>query len=938
MNTYDPQKIEKKWQAVWSKKEVGHVDPNDKEKLYITVAYPYPSGGMHVGHARTYGLPDIFARFKRMQGYNVLFPMGWHVTGTPIIGALQRLQDGEEKQIRVLNKVYKTPMKVLKNFETPMDYATYFIQNSYKKNMQSLGFLVDWRREFTTADKKYSKFIQWQYNFLKDNGYVKKGLHPTKYDLKTNNPVTTHDLLEGESAKMQEYTIVKLKSEEFVFPCATLRPETVFGVTHVMVDPSQTYKITKVNDEKWILTSEAVEKLSHQDYKTKVVGEVQGKELIGNLVTNTFTNKKVPVLPANFIDSNTGTGVVMSVPAHAPFDDRQLLDIKEEGLKKYDVSNELLESIKPIKVIRSKYDNPARVLNEKLNITSIKDKQKLDEATNQLYKEEHHKGKMLVKPYKGVAVSKARDELKQKHIGKEFEKLWDFNETVICRTGGKVIVSLQESWFIQYGQKEWKQKARDVFKKMKIIPTYYEDSFDYTIDWLQSWPCIRNFGLGTKLPFDEEFVVEPLSDSTIYMAYYTISHLLKDINESQLEPELFSYVFQDKGNLENVVKKTDISKEKILQMRESFDYWYPLDWRTSGEDLVQNHLTFLMFHQSIFFKEKHWPKGIAVWGMGNVEGKKMSSSKGNVVLPETAINQYGADTVRLFLFSSVEPWQNFNWETKEVKKYQNKITTFYNTIQQNYDQGEDREKNLLDKYVETTTQNLIKSSTKALEGFETRKAIMNGFFDLTTIINNYLLYVKPRRKTINYLLETQIKLLNPFTPHVCEQLWQDIGQKNLLANTSYPKHDKKRIHKEAQHGYDIINTIRSDIRELKKLVDFKPKTAHIIIAHNWKRSFYKDLKKVLEQRPSFGEAMSTLVKPRKQYAKQVKNTLQNSFKNPGSIPKNIPSTKTEIQFLKTVQDSLEKEHKIKIHITKEEESNDPKSNRAKPLKPAILLK
>lgn len=938
MNTYNPQKIEKKWQAVWNKENVAKADPNNKEKLYITVAYPYPSGGMHVGHARTYGLPDIYARFKRMQGFNVLFPMAWHVTGTPIIGALQRLQDGEEKQIRVLNKVYKTPMKVLESFETPMDYASYFIKNSYKKNMQSLGFLIDWRREFTTADKKYSRFIQWQYNFLKNKDYVKKGLHPTKYDLKTSNPVTAHDLLEGEGAKMQEYTIVKLKNDDYVFPCATLRPETVFGVTHVMVDPNQTYKVAKVKNEKWILSKEAVEKFSHQDYNVKVSNEVKGKDLIGSFVTNSFTNKKVPVLPANFLDSNTGTGVVMSVPAHAPFDDRQLLDIKEEGLKKYGVDDKVLQDIKPIKVVTSKHENPARTLNKKLKITSIKDKEKLEEATNQLYKEEHHNGKMLIHPYKDVEVSKAREQLKQKHTGKEFEKLWDFNETVICRTGGKVIVSLQESWFIQYGQKEWKQKARKVFNQMKIIPKYYEDSFDYTIDWLESWPCIRNFGLGTKLPFDKDFVVEPLSDSTIYMAYYTISHLLKDVKEDQLKPELFTYIFQDEGDINTISKKTKIPKQKITKMKESFNYWYPLDWRTSGEDLVQNHLTFLMFHQSIFFKEKHWPKNIAIWGMGNVEGKKMSSSKGNVILPETAIKQYGADTTRLFLFSSVEPWQSFNWEAKEVQKYQNKINTFYNTVQTNYNQGEERPKNILDKYVETKTQELIKTSTKALEGFETRKAIMKGFFDLTTLINNYLLYVKPRRKTINYLLETQIKLLNPFTPHVCEQLWQDITKKELLANTPYPKHDKKRIHKEAKHGFNIINTIRTDIRELKKLVDFKPKKATIIIADEWKRSFYKDLKKILKERPSFGEAMSKLVQPRKQHAKEVKNTLQQSFKNPGSIPKNIPSTNTERKFLQTVKQSIEKEFNLKLQITEEEQSKNPKSKRAKPLKPAILLK
>jgi len=119
--------------AKWDEEELFEVDPTDEDKFYITVAYPYPSGGMHIGHVRTYALPDIFARFKRMQGHNVLFPMGWHVTGTPIIGALNRLKDGEDKQWDVLTNTYNVPEEELNAMEEPMDFASYFIENSYKR-------------------------------------------------------------------------------------------------------------------------------------------------------------------------------------------------------------------------------------------------------------------------------------------------------------------------------------------------------------------------------------------------------------------------------------------------------------------------------------------------------------------------------------------------------------------------------------------------------------------------------------------------------------------------------------------------------------------------------------------------------------------------------------------------------------------------------------
>ncbi|PSH01812.1 MAG: leucine--tRNA ligase, partial [Nanohaloarchaea archaeon SW_10_44_10] len=233
--------IESKWQERWDEEKIFEPDPNNDDKFFITVAYPYPSGGMHIGHVSTYTLPDVFARYKRMQGYNVLFPMSWHVTGTPIIGALERLQKGEEKQIEVLRDVYNVPEEEMESWEEPMDYANYFIENSYKKNMKNLGFSVDWRREFNTSQEQYNRFIEWQYRKLREKGLVKQGLHPTKYCLNDKNPVTTHDLLEGESAEKQEYSLVKFEKEDYVFPTATLRPETVFGVTHTLVNPEVDY-------------------------------------------------------------------------------------------------------------------------------------------------------------------------------------------------------------------------------------------------------------------------------------------------------------------------------------------------------------------------------------------------------------------------------------------------------------------------------------------------------------------------------------------------------------------------------------------------------------------------------------------------------------------------------------------------------------------------
>ena len=186
---YDPQELEARWRERWAEEGRYEADPADVEAAaaadadasddadsddptFITVPYPYPSGGMHIGHARTYTVPDVYARYRRQQGDNVLFPIAWHVTGTPIIGAVERLKKGEEDQLSVLRDTYNVAEDTLEDLETPMGYARHFIEEHYKRGMKNLGLSIDWRREFTTNDDRYSKFITWQYETLRDRGLL----------------------------------------------------------------------------------------------------------------------------------------------------------------------------------------------------------------------------------------------------------------------------------------------------------------------------------------------------------------------------------------------------------------------------------------------------------------------------------------------------------------------------------------------------------------------------------------------------------------------------------------------------------------------------------------------------------------------------------------------------------------------------------------------
>jgi len=929
-------KFEDKWQEKWENKNLFEVDPDNDDNFFITVAYPYPSGGMHMGHVGTYTLPDVFARFKRMQGYNVLFPMAWHVTGTPIIGALDRLKEGEEEQWKVVTDTYNVDRDVAESWEEPMDFANHFIENSYKPNMRNLGFSVDWRREFTTNDDDYQKFIEWQYKKLKQKGLLEKGRHPTKYDIKSENPVTTHDLLEGEEAERQEYSLVKFSNEDLIFPCATLRPETVYGVTHLLIKPDLSYVKAKVEDETWLVSEEALEKLDHQDFDTEEVDWVQGEEFIGEKVENPVTGEEVPMLPADFIDPDSGSGVVMSVPAHAPYDWISLEDIRNK-LEEYG-----LDDIDPKTIIdvEGYGEIPAREACEEYSVESQNDEEALEKATEEIYEKEFHTGVLneACGEFAGMKVSEAKEKLKQKFLDQgHFSKMWDFSEEVVSRSGGKVIVSLQDSWFLRYDDEDWRGDAEKLLDRMDIIPEERREEYEDTIDWLEKWPAIRNYGLGTPMPFDEDFIIEPLSDSTVYMAFYTIRHIIEDVESEKLRPEFFDYVFNEEGSSEDVAESTGIDEEIIEEARESFGYWYPMDWRTSAYPLIRNHLTFMIYHHTALFDEENWPKGIATWGLGTLEGKKMSSSKGHVKLPDNAIKEYGADTTRFFIFGSREPWQNFDWNEEDVTKYFNKVQKFYERTLELDNKGVEREKNKLDRYTLSKLQKIIREATEGLEDFQTRKAGLSAFFELNSLTNKYQNRSNEMNsEVVEALISTQVRLMAPFTPHICEELWSKLGNNGFVAEAEWPEVDDNLIDEEVEHEYQLFENTVEDVREIADMVeDFKE--IKIIVAEEWKRELFREMAEVIDERPEFGEAMGRLVSGREEHADKIKSYLQDYMESPGELPGNIYSDERELEVLEENSSYIQNEFDAEISFELEENSENKKASRAEPGRPAIVL-
>ncbi|WP_227134097.1 leucine--tRNA ligase [Halorubellus salinus] len=865
MSEYDPQELESKWRSRWREQGRYEADPaGDEETTFVTVPYPYPSGGMHIGHARTYTVPDVYARYRRLQGDNVLFPIAWHVTGTPIIGAVERLKKGEEEQLDVLKNTYNVDEDTLQDLETPMGFARHFIEEHYKKGMQDLGLSIDWRREFTTNDDRYSQFISWQYRTLKERGLLEKGLHPVKYCTNEDQPVTTHDILEGEEAEFQEYTLVEfgatIDDADVTVPMATLRPETVRGVTNAYIDPGAEYVVAEVDGEFWFVSAQAARKLDLQGRDVEVRYEYSGEALVGETVTNPVTGDEVLVLPAGFVDADNATGVVMSVPAHSPDDYLALQEAKADDarMEQYGIDPAAVDAIEPIPIldIEGYGDIPAKSAVEDAGITSSEDPE-LESVTQDLYNAEFHSGELHddYGEFAGGVVEDVRDEFKEAYLGEAFDTMQEFSEEVVCRCGGDVEVAKQDTWFLRYNDADWKRKAHDAVAQLDAIPDNTREQYDHTVDWLNEWPCIRNYGLGTRLPWDEDFVIEPLSDSTIYMAYYTIAHRISDVPVEDLTQEFFDALFYGADAVEGE------APEQALELREEWDYWYPVDYRCSANDLVNNHLTFFLFHHAELFDPDNWPEGITVMGMGLLEGEKMSSSKGHVVLPGEAISNYGADTVRFFLMNSAEPWQDYDWRDDQVETTQDQLERFWRRAREVVDAPEGDRDALVqaDRWLLARLQETVATVTEAMENFETRTASQAAFYNLEEDLRWYRrrrdLDAPGARWTQRRVLETRLKLLAPFTPFMANELHEDITGEPA-EDAAWPAVDDAFVDESVLVEERLVEDLTADVNDIVDVTDTDPDVVRVYAAADWK---YDVLDTVRDVGSDVGQVMSEVM-------------------------------------------------------------------------------
>jgi len=954
-------KIEEKWQKAWENAKIFEADPDaNRKKFFVTFPYQYVNGPLHVGHEFTASRIDAYARFKRMQGYNVLFPWAWHWTGQPLIGASERVAKGDEDLIRILREANGVPKEDLKKFVDPIYMATYYTDEG-RTAAKRAGFSIDWRREFNTIMPAFQKFIEWQYESLRARGYVTKGTHPVVWCPKCRSPTGDHDRQVGEGVTPEEYTLIKFKlNEETYLPAATFRPETIYGVTNMWINPDATYVEAKVNNEKWMISEKAAEKLKEQARTVEIKRKLKGRELIGKNFENPVTKEKLPILPGWFVDAAQATGVVYSVPAHAPYDWLALKDLQEkpESLRKLGVEPETVKNIKPISMIKvedfGKY--PAIEIVERIDVKDQQDP-KAEEATKILYKKEFHSG--VLKENCGKYAGKTVREVKETLI-EDFRKhgiadsMYDLPQPVICRCLTPCMIKvLQDQWFLKYSDPEWKKKVKKALNRMTIYPKTATPWFLTVIDWLKEWACARRTGLGTPLPWGPGWIIETLSDSTIYMAFYTINKHIRqyDIKPEMLTKEVFNYIFYGKESLEKVASRPKIKTEILKKMRKEFLYWYPVDLRVSGKELLPNHLTFFIFHHVALFPPEHWPKAIGVNGMLMIEGKQMHKSKGNFITMKNAVEKYGADATRSALLLGAEGMDDPDWRSENIRDLRNKLESFYNFANSIIGSAKSEENGHLEKWLMSTLQHRISEVTKNLEKMKTRTALEMALFE---VWNDFRWYVRRKRETkakiLKEALRIWVKLLAPFAPHLCEEIWSLLGEKEFISISSWPRPDEKLADVKVEESESFIKSVMDDTQNIRRATKITPSKIYYYVATPWKWKLHlRVLEKAIAGKLEIGTLIRELLKEAelKENAKKVANIAPKMAEEVMEMPEAEKKRQLSIGvlnenvILENAKTFLKEEFKAEIHIFKETDSEryDPKQRAklAKPYRPAIFI-
>lgn len=787
------------------------------------------------------------------------------------------------------------------------------------RDLKKFGCPIDYRRSFITTEvnKYYDQFIRWQFRKLKAADKIGFGKRPTVFSELDGQACMDHDRAEGEGVAPQEYTGIKLKILEHppalkplngktvYLLAATLRPETMCGQTNCWILPKGQYGCFKAGDKDvFVMSHRAARNMSFQDIllpwgKPECLLEVKGEDLMGcKLHAPTSVYKSVHLLPLMTIKMDKGTGIVTSVPSDSPDDYAAFMDMMKPAKREYfGLKAEWVEPFKLVPIIDVEIDDEvrdqaAKYMCEKLGVQSMNDTEKLKEAHDVCYKLGFDRGIMSAGPCKGKPVKVAKTEIRAQ-LCKEGSalKYSEPEKKIVSRTGDECVIANIDQWYLKYGEPAWKQQILDHMNSPNWMSynDRIKESFETSIDWLKEWACSRSFGLGTRVPWDEQFLVESLSDSTIYMAYYTIAHMVQGgvldgangtsspegIKPEDLTDDVFDYIFLE-GKFPAGSK---IKKPVLEKMHKEFRFWYPLDLRVSGKDLIQNHLTMALYNHACVWESEPemWPKGFFCNGWLMVNNEKMSKSKGNFYTLSDIVDKYTADAVRLACANSGDTLEDANLEEKVAD---DSIMSMHTLLEQLkgfmdgtemdggrvVDQWQDGKEDarFVDRWFANEMNRLAVETKKHYTTMYFREALRTGYFVFMGRYKEYLDICRaglglPNKTLVMRYFEWQSIILCPICPHFCDHMWTKLGKKGSVLNSRWPEpvtEPDNSLMVQGKYMFDSVPHEFIKLRDKNAEKLGKPTSATVYVAVNFP-SWKVAVLKVMREKHAAG--MLTLV-------------------------------------------------------------------------------
>ncbi len=759
---YNPKEIEQKWQKIWDdEKAFAASDDYSKPKYYALVEFPYPSGqGLHVGHPRPYTALDIVARKRRMEGYNVLYPMGWDAFGLPT------------ENYAIKNHIH--PKIVTKNNV-----------HRFKEQLHSLGYSFDWDREINTTDPEYYKWTQWIFLKLFKAGLAYKAEMPINWCTSCKVGLANEEVVNGHCERCGAEVIRKVKSQwmlkiteyadkllegldhvdyiervkvsqknwigrstgaEVDFPIAgkedklriyTTRPDTLFGVTYMVISPEHPYiekfaSEIKNLDEVKAYQEQAARKSDFE--RSELAKEKTGVKIDGLTAVNPVNGKEIPIWVSDYVLMSYGTGAIMAVPAH---DERDW-----EFAKKFNM---------PIIQVVESSEGPVDV-NEAAFV---------DVATGKLVNSGFLNGMEVAEAKKAII-----EYLEKENIGtqKTNYKLRDWVFSRQRYWGEPIpIVHCDKCGYVPLPEDQLPLELPDVESYM---PT---DNGESPLAAMRSWvettcPCCGG-------PAERETDTMPQwAGSSWYFLRYTDPH-----------------------------------NTEALASPEALKYWMPVDWYNGGMEHTTLHLLYSRFWHRFLYDEKVVPcpepyqKRTSHGMILGENGEKMSKSRGNVVNPDDIVNEFGADTLRTYemfigAFELSAAWSNEG--VKGCRRFLERVWKLQEIVTD--EAGYSKE-------LETRMHQTIK---KVSSDFETLK-YNTAIAAMMSLINDFYKAGKVTRDEFKTLLI----LLNPVAPHMTEELWQIMNYGGRLYQTSWPTYEEaKTVESEVKIAVQVNGKVRATIK------------------------------------------------------------------------------------------------------------------------------